>query len=68
MKNTRQQRFKKGAASMYVVVFAMMLVAIIMLGFMRLMLSEARRTTDSNLSESAYDSATAGFELIRVCI
>lgn len=68
MKNTRQQRFKKGAASMYVVVFAMMLVAIIMLGFMRLMLSEARRTTDSNLSESAYDSATAGVEDAKVLI
>ncbi len=53
---------KKGAASFYVVIFTTLVLGIITISFVRIMLSEATRTTDTDLNQSAYDSALAGVE------
>ena len=60
MKHPRQT--KKGAASIYVVIFTALLLGIITIAFMRLVIREASKTTDDELAQSAYDSALAGAE------
>lgn len=57
-----QLKTKKGAASFYIVIFTTLVISVITLSFIRIMLSEATRTTDTDLSQSAYDSALAGIE------
>ncbi len=59
---------RRGAASLYVVVFTTILLGIITLSFIRVMLSEARRTSNNDLSQSAYDSALAGIEDAKVAL
>ena len=54
--------FRKGAASMYVVVIAALLFGVITIGFIRLIISESLRTTNNELAQSAYNSAIAGIE------
>lgn len=61
MKNLLQKT-KRGGASMFVVMFTMIILSIITLGFTRLIISEATKTTNTDLSQSAYDSALAGVE------
>lgn len=56
------QKTKRGGASMFVVMFTMIILSIIVLGFTRLILSEATKTSNTDLSQSAYDSALAGVE------
>ena len=51
-----------GAASLYIVIFTTILMGVITLSFIRIMLSEATQTSNSDLSQSAYDSAMAGVE------
>ncbi len=53
---------KQGAASLYVVIFTTLLLGIITIGFVRIMLSESIQTSNTDLSQSAYDSALAGIE------
>lgn len=53
---------KKGAASFYVVIFTALVLGVITLSFVRIMISDASKTTDTDLSQSAYDSALAGVE------
>ena len=53
---------KRGGASMFVVMFTMIILSIITIGFTRLIISEATKTTNTDLSQSAYDSALAGIE------
>lgn len=53
---------KKGVASLYAVIFATILFGVITLSFIRIVLSEARQSSDDELSQSAYDSALAGIE------
>lgn len=53
---------RKGAASFYVVIFATLVFTVITVSFIRLMISEASQNTDSDLSQSAYDSALMGVE------
>lgn len=60
--------YKKGAASLYVVIFTTLLLGIITLGFIRIMLSESRQTSDYDLSQSAYDAALAGVEDAKVAL
>ncbi len=57
-----KEKFKKGAASMYVVVIAALLFGVITISFIRLIISESLRTTNDELAQSAYDSALAGIE------
>ena len=53
---------RKGAASLYVVIFATILFGVITLSFIRIILSESSQTSNDDLSQSAYDSALAGVE------
>ncbi len=53
---------KRGVASLYVVLFATLLFGVVTLSFMRIILSEAGKSSDDDLSQSAYDSAMAGVE------
>lgn len=59
-KNLHQS--KRGAASFFTTMFTILLITIIVLGFTRLILSEATQTSNNDLSQSAYDSALAGIE------
>ena len=63
-----QNKTKKGAAAIYVVIFTATLLSIIALSFIRLMLSESGRTTNYSLSQSAYNSALAGIEDAKIVL
>lgn len=54
--------FKKGATSIYVVVISTLLFSVITFSFIRIIISEANRTTSDELAQAAYDSALAGVE------
>lgn len=61
-------RTKKGAASLYVVVFATILFGVITLSFVRIILSEGNQSSNDDLSRSAYDSALAGVEDAKIMV
>lgn len=61
-------RTKKGAASLYVVVFATILFGVITLSFVRIILSEGDQSSKDDLSRSAYDSALAGVEDAKIMV
>ena len=54
--------FKKGAASFYIVSIATLILLIIAVSFAAVIISEVTRTSNDDLSQSAYDSAMAGIE------
>lgn len=67
------KRFKEhGATALLVVVFSVLLLMTISVGFMRLVIQDQRRTNDDELSRGAYDSALAGVEdgkrVLQACI
>ncbi len=53
---------KEGAVSIFIVVFSILLLLIIAVSFTLIMFKERRRATETDLSQSAYDSALAGVE------
>lgn len=59
---------KKGAAAFYVVIFTMLLLSVITMSFIRIMISEATKSTNDDLSKSAYDSALAGVEDAKIAL
>ncbi|MDR0979679.1 MAG: hypothetical protein LBM12_00775 [Candidatus Nomurabacteria bacterium] len=59
---------KKGAVSLYIVLFATLLITVIALGFTRIMLNERRQVSDSDLSQTAYDSAMTGIEDAKLAV
>ena len=59
---------KRGGASMFVVMFTVIILSIITLSFTRLIIAEATKTSNTDLSQSAYDSALAGVEDAKVAL
>ena len=55
-------RFKEGAASFYIIAFSTLILLTIAMSFAAIMISQVTRTSNSDLSQSAYDSAMAGVE------
>ena len=54
--------YKKGAASFYVVAFSTLILLIIVTSFTALVIAQITRSSNAELSQSAYDSALAGVE------
>jgi len=61
-KSTRKIQTKKGAASFYVVAFSTLILVVIAVSFATIVLAEVARTSNADLSQSAYDAALAGVE------
>ena len=59
---------KKGMASLYLVAFTTLLLGIVTMSFARVMISESREASNSDLSQSAFDSALAGVEDAKTAI
>ena len=55
-------RLKNGAASFYIVAFSTSILVILAVSFASVIISEVTRTSNDDLSQSAYDSALAGVE------
>ena len=60
MKNRLATR--RGMASLYLVAFTTLLMGIVSISFVEVMLNESRESVNSDLSQSAFDSALAGIE------
>lgn len=59
--NTSHQR-QSGAVSLFMVVFAMLLMSVITISFLRIMTADQKQASGNDLAQSAYDSAQAGVE------
>lgn len=53
---------ERGVTSLFVVIFAALLLSIITVSFIAMMVREQQRSTDDEQSQAAYDSALAGVE------
>lgn len=55
-------KMKRGVASFYIVAFSTLIMVIVAASFATVIISEVTRTSNDDLSQSAYDSALAGVE------
>lgn len=53
---------ERGVTSLFIVIFAALLLSIITVSFIAMMVREQQRATDDEQSQAAYDSALAGIE------
>lgn len=71
MSNYRRKR-ETGAAALIVVMFSVLLLVTISVGFLRLVVQDQKRTNADELSRGAYDSAIAGVEdgkrVLQACV
>ena len=56
------KKFREGAASFYIVAFSTLILLVVATSFAAIIISEITRTSNDDLSQSAYDSAMAGIE------
>ena len=57
-----KEKFKSGAASFYIVAFSTLILIIIATSFAVAIVAEVTRSSNDDLSQSAYDAALAGIE------
>ena len=58
----KTRKMKNGAASFYVIAFSTLILLIIVASFTALVIAQITRSSNDDLSQSAYDSALAGVE------